>query len=71
MANSSNQRLAKNTFLLYSRTIIVMFVTLYVSRIVLNALGETDYGVYNAVGGIVGMMSILSNSLVAATQRFI
>ena len=53
MANSSNQRLAKNTLLLYSRTIIVMFVTLYVSRIVLNALGETDYGVYNAVGGIV------------------
>lgn len=71
MQNSDNKRLAKNTLLLYSRTIVVMFVTLYVSRLILNSLGVSDYGVYNAVGGIVGMFALVSSSLVAATQRFI
>lgn len=71
MQNSNNKRLAKNTLLLYARTIVVMFISLYVSRLILNALGVSDYGVYNAVGGIVGMFALVSSSLVAATQRFI
>lgn len=70
-SNSDKKRLAKNTILLYGRTIIVMFISLYVSRLILNILGVTDYGVYNAVGGIVGMLSLVSTSLVAATQRYI
>lgn len=70
-SNSDKKRLAKNTILLYGRTIIVMFVSLYVSRLILNILGVSDYGVYNAVGGIVGMLSIITMSLVAATQRYI
>lgn len=70
-SNSDNKRLAKNTILLYGRTIIVMFVSLYVSRLILNILGVSDYGVYNAVGGMVGMFALISNSLVAATQRYI
>lgn len=69
--NSDNKRLAKNTVLLYGRTIIVMFVSLYVSRLILNILGVSDYGVYNAVGGMVGMFAVISGSLVAATQRYI
>lgn len=48
-----------------------MMVSLYVSRLVLQALGVSDYGVYNAVGGVVGMFALISNSLVAATQRYI
>ena len=70
-SNSDNKRLAKNTILLYGRTIIVMFVSLYVSRLILNILGVSDYGVYNAVGGMVGMFALVSGSLVAATQRYI
>ena len=70
-SNSDRKRLAKNTLLLYGRTIIVMFVSLYVSRLILNILGVSDYGVYNAVGGVVGMFALISGSLVAATQRYI
>lgn len=69
--NSDKRRLAKNTILLYGRTIIVMFVSLYVSRLILNILGVSNYGVYNAVGGMVGMFALVSGSLVAATQRYI
>ena len=52
-----NKRIAKNTIFLYIRTIIVLFVSLYTSRLVLQALGETDLGIYNLVGGIVALMA--------------
>lgn len=67
----NNKRLAKNTFYLYIRTIVVMFISLYTSRVVLKALGETDLGIYNLVGGIVSLMAFLQNSQVLATSRFI
>lgn len=51
--------------------IITMVVSLYTSRVILNALGVDDYGIYNVVGGIVGMFSILSGSLSASISRFI
>lgn len=67
----NNKRLAKNTFYLYIRTFIVMFISLYTSRVVLKVLGETDLGIYNLVGGIVSLMAFLQNSQVLATSRFI
>ena len=70
-ALQNNKRIAKNTLLLYFRMIILMLVTLYTSRVVLDALGESDYGIYNVVGGIVAMFSVLSNSLSGAISRFI
>lgn len=48
-----------------------MAVTLYTSRVVLKALGVNDFGIYNVVGGVVTMFSILSNSLSSAISRFI
>lgn len=48
-----------------------MFVSLYTSRIILNALGVEDYGIYNVVGGVVTMFSLISNSLASAISRFI
>ena len=48
-----------------------MAVSLYTSRIVLNALGVEDFGIYNVVGGIVAMFNVLSGSLSAAISRFI
>lgn len=51
--------------------IVVMAVTLYTTRLVLNILGETDYGIYNIIGGIVVMFSFLNTSLTTATQRFL
>ncbi len=67
----NNQRVAKNTLLLYVRTIFVMLVSLYTSRVVLKALGVNDYGIYNVVGGFVAMFSIISNALTSTLMRFI
>ena len=73
MSNNSenNKRIAKNTLLLYCRMLFMMVVSLYTSRVVLNALGVEDFGIYNVVGGVVAMFSMLSGSLSAAITRFI
>lgn len=68
---SDNKTIAKNTIFLYTRMLINMFVTLYTSRVVLNVLGVSDFGIYNLVGGVIGMFAFLNNSMSAATQRFI
>ena len=54
MSDSSlnNKRIAKNTLLLYIRTLLIMLITLYTSRVVLDTLGIEDYGIYNVVGGV-------------------
>ena len=69
--SANNQRIAKNTVLLYIRTAFVLFISLYTSRLVLQALGETDLGVYNVVGGIVSLMAFLQAAQSKATSRFI
>ena len=71
MATSSNKRIAKNTLLLYFRMLLTIAVGLYTSRVVLNTLGVSDYGIYNVVGGIVSMLAFLNSALTAASQRFI
>lgn len=73
MANTStnNQRIAKNTILLYFRMILLMAVTLYTSRVVLATLGIEDYGIYNVVGGFIGMLAFLNGAMCGCTQRFI
>lgn len=68
---SNNKRIAKNTILLYCRMLFLMGVSLYTSRVILNALGFSDYGIYNVVGGIVVMFTMVSGSLKAAISRFI
>ena len=67
----NNRRIAKNTLMLYIRMVFIMLINLYTSRIILQALGVQDYGIYNVVGGFVAMFGLLSNSLSAATTRFI
>ncbi len=67
----NNKRVAKNTLLLYFRMFITMAVSLYTSRIVLNTLGVDDFGIYNVVGGVVAMFSLLSGSLSASVSRFL
>ena len=69
--NEQNKRIAQNTIYLYIRSILVLCVGLYTSRVVLKALGIDDYGIYNVVGGFVAMFAIISSSLVSASQRFI
>lgn len=67
----NNKRIAKNTLLLYVRTLFIMLVTLYTSRVVLNTLGVSDYGIYNVVGGVVAMFGFINASMSSATQRYI
>ena len=71
MSKVDNKKIAKNTLLLYARMILLMLVSLYTSRVILNGLGVADYGIYNVVGGVVTMFTMLSGSLTAAISRFL
>ena len=68
MINKS--RIAKNAIFLYIRMFAIMLVTLYTSRVVLNALGVEDYGVYNVVAGAVTLFGFMNSAMSMATQRF-
>lgn len=71
MSNTeNNKRIAKNTLLLYFRMMLIMLVSLYTVRVVLDTLGVIDFGIYNVVGGVVVMFSFLSNTMASASQRF-
>ena len=69
--SANNKRIAKNTLFLYFRTIVIMLITLYTSRIILNVLGVQDYGIYNVVGGVVAMFGVISGALSSSISRFI
>lgn len=70
MPQINNKRIAKNTLFLYFRMLLIMLVTLYTSRVVLNALGVEDFGIYNVVAGFVSMLSFLNTSIANGFQRF-
>lgn len=67
----SSSKVALNTFVLYSRMFISMIILLYSTRIVLNALGNSDYGIFNLLAGIIAMLSFLNAALSTSTQRYI
>ena len=71
MPSENTRRIAKNTVMLYIRMLLIMAVTLYTSRVVLNVLGVEDFGIYNVVGGIVVMFSFLNGAMATSTQRFL
>jgi len=71
MTDSRTRRIARNTLMLYIRMFALLLVGLYTSRVVLEALGENDYGIYNVVGGVVAMFTIISGALNSAVSRFI
>lgn len=60
-----------NTAFLYVRMLVVMGVTIFSSRIILQGLGASDYGIYNVIGGVVSMMVFLNSALNASTSRFL
>lgn len=66
-----NKRIAKNTIYLYVRSLFLLLVGLYTTRLVLQLLGQEDYGVFQVVGGVVVMFSMLSATLSSASQRFV
>lgn len=68
---SDNTRIAKNTFYLFFRMLVTMGVSLYTSRLVLEALGVENYGIYNVVGGLVAFISYINWGMSSASVRFI
>ena len=58
--NEENKRIAKNTLIMYGRMILNIAIGLFTGRVILDALGEIDYGVYNVVGGFVGLFAMVS-----------
>ena len=69
--DNANKRIARNTLFLYFRTIVILLVSLYTSRVILEALGVTDLDIYNVVGGIVMLVSSIQAAQTNATSRFI
>lgn len=67
----NNKRIAKNTLVLYFRMLFLMLISLYTSRVILDALGVEDYGIYNVVGGFVSMFALISAALTSACSRFL
>lgn len=69
--STENKRLAKNTIVLYLRMLFMMVLQLYTSRLVLQALGVENFGIYNVVGGVIAMLNFVNMSLSNANSRFI
>lgn len=68
--SNSRSTIAKNTIYLYLRLLLTTIISLYTSRIVLQALGVEDYGLYNVVGSVVTVFSFLNSGMIQASQRF-
>lgn len=69
--DSSNRKIAKNTVFLYTRMLLLLAISLYTSRVVLQTLGVDNYGTYNVVCGTVVLFSFVSMALATGTQRHI
>lgn len=70
MTDTANRRIARNSVLLSVRMVIVMLISLYISRVTLQNLGVEDFGIYNVVCGFVSMFTFLSAAMTSAIQRF-
>lgn len=68
--NTNSSLVVKNTIMLYFRQILIMLVSLYTVRVVLNVLGAEDYGIYNVVAGVVTMFGFISGAMATASQRY-
>jgi O-antigen/teichoic acid export membrane protein len=64
-------RVIKNTALLYGKMLITIVISLYSTRLVLQALGVVDYGIFNLVSGVIAMLSFISTAMAISTQRYL
>lgn len=68
--SSTANRVIKNTIYLYAKMGITMFISLYTTRLILNSLGGSDFGIFNIIGGSIAMLGFLNAGMASATQRF-
>lgn len=71
MSTDANKRIVKNTLILYLRMFLVLGVTLYTSRVILEALGVDNYGIYSVIAGVIGFLGFINNSMSLSVQRFL
>ena len=67
----ANKRIAINTFIIYVRMVAVTVIGLFTTRYILQALGVSDYGLYNVVAGLIAMLNIISTAMHTTTRRYI
>lgn len=67
---TTSGRIIKNTIYLYIKIGVTTVISLYTTRLVLEALGVSDFGIYNMVGGVIAMLGFLNSAMATATQRF-
>ena len=65
-----SERILKNTVILYVKMGITVIISLYTTRLILNALGASDFGIFGVVGGVITMLGFLNSAMAGATQRF-
>ena len=68
---SRNKTIAKNTVILYIRMFIVTIITLYTSRVVLQTLGVSDFGIFNLAGSFISFFTVLNGAMSSSVQRFL
>lgn len=68
---NSGKRVILNTGILYGRMLLTVGVSLYTTRLILNVLGSTDFGIFNLIAGVIAMLAFLNNAMATATQRFL
>ncbi|MCF8222346.1 MAG: hypothetical protein K9J25_04305 [Bacteroidales bacterium] len=66
----ASHRVAMNTGFLYGKMIITLVIALFSTRLILGALGEVDYGIFNLIGGVIAMLSFLNVAMTISTQRY-
>lgn len=68
--NAAN-KVALNTIILYAKMLVTMVISLYSTRLVLSALGATDFGLFNLIAGVIAMLSFLNTAMTVSTQRYL
>ena len=66
-----NKTIAVNSIIIFVRLVVTTVISVYASRIVLDALGASDYGLYNVVGGIVTMLNVINSAMLSTTYRYL
>lgn len=67
----ASSKVVLNTGILYGRMLLTMGVSLYTTRLVLNALGSNDFGIFSLVAGVIAMLSFLNAAMATSTQRYL
>ena len=68
---NDNKRIAVNSIIIFLRLCIVSAVSIVASRVVLDALGASDFGLYNVVGGIMLLINVVNMAMASSTYRYI